>query len=130
MKQTKIILAVAVMVTGLAYADDTPVTVTATPAQAEARQFGMFFGGTASQYDLCVKKGFLPQGNQSAEEIAKSILPKMQVSNKGADQLVYVQEGWDVMKKEISEHESFYTQDKCTSVGKEWTKILATMNQK
>jgi hypothetical protein len=124
------ILLVAVVCAGVARADDASVSVTATPAQAEARQFGMFFGGTASQYDLCVKKGFLPKGDQTAEEIAKSILPKMQGTHQGADQLVYVQEGWDLMKKEISEHESFYTQEKCASVGKEWAKMMVTMKQK
>jgi hypothetical protein len=34
------------------------------------------------------------------------------------------------MKKEISEHESFYTKEKCASVGKEWAKMLATMANK
>jgi hypothetical protein len=39
---------------------------------------------------------------------------------------LYVQQGWDLMKKEISEHESFYTQERCASVGKEWAKMMAT----
>ncbi len=115
---------------GSAYADEAPAPATQTAEQAQARQFGMFFGGTASQYDLCVKKGFLPKGDQSAEEIAKSFLEKTWTANKGADQSAYVQDGWNVMKKEVSENESFFTQEKCTSVGKQWTKLLAEMQKK
>jgi hypothetical protein len=54
----------------------------------------------------------------------------MRTSNTGPDQAAYIQEGWDMMKKEISENESFYTQDKCVGVGKEWAKILATVRKK
>jgi hypothetical protein len=115
---------------GLVHANDASEPTTNTSAQAQARQFGMFFGGTASQYDLCVKKGFLPKGDQSAEEIAKSFIEKTWTTNRGADQSAYVQDGWNMMKKEISENESFYTQEKCASVGKQWTKLLAEMRKK
>ena len=114
----------------LAYAVDAPEPTTNTPVQARARQFGIFFGGTASQYDLCVRKGFLPKGNQSAEEIAKSFLEKTWTTNQGTDQSVYVQDGWNMMKKEISENESFYTQETCVSVGKQWAKLLVEMRKK
>ena len=115
---------------GLVHANDASAPTTNTSAQAQARQFGIFFGGTASQYDLCVKKGFLPKGNQSAEEIAKSYMEKMWTTNQGVDQSVYVQDGWNMIKKEISENESFYTQEKCASVGKQWTKLLVVMRAK
>ena len=94
MKQLLAVLALMVPAGGLVHANDAPEPTTNTPAQA--RQFGIFFGGTASQYDLCVKKGFLPKGNQSAEEIAKS----------------------------------FYTQERCAPVGKQWTKLLEVMRKK
>jgi hypothetical protein len=115
---------------GLVHADNAPEPTTKTSAQAQARQFGIFFGGTASQYDLCVRKGFLPKGNQSAEEIAKSFMEKTWSTNQGTDQSVYVQDGWDTIKKEISENESFYTQQTCASVGKQWTKLLVVMQKK
>jgi len=115
---------------GLVHANDAPEQTTNTTEQAQARQFGIFFGGTASQYDLCVKKGFLPKGDQSAEEIAKSFMEKTWATNHGADQSAYVQDCWNMMKKEISENESFYTQEKCASVGKQWTKLLAAMQKK
>lgn len=114
----------------LVHAGDEPQPTTNTPVQARARQFGIFFGGTASQYDLCVKKGFLTKGNQSAEEIAKAFLEKTYSANQGTDQYVYVQDGWNTMKKEVSENEAFYTQARCASVGKQWAKLLETMRKK
>jgi hypothetical protein len=113
-----------------ANAQNAPATATPTQDQGQARQFGILVGGTATQYDLCVKKGFLARSDQSAEETAKSIFEKMRTSNNGPDQSAYMQEGWDMMKKEITEHESFYTQEKCAGVGKEWAKIMATMRKK
>jgi hypothetical protein len=102
---------------------------TATQAQGQARQLGMLVGGTASQYDLCVKKGFLVTSDQSAEETAKSFFEKMPATG-APEHSAFVQEGWDMMKKEVSAHESFYTQQKCAGVGKEWAKIMATMRKK
>jgi hypothetical protein len=100
----------------------------ATQAQGQARALGMLVGGTATQYDLCVKKGFL-KSNQSAQEIAKAFFEKIR-ANGTPDQSAYAQEGWDTIAKEISDHESFYTQEKCAGVGKEWAKITARMLKK
>lgn len=130
MSRTASILILCALVGTTAYADDAATSATSSPQQGQARQFGIFFGGTASQYDLCVKKGFLAKGNQSAEEIAKAFLVTMPVLNRGQDLSAYVQDGWDTMKKEISEHESFYTQEKCAGVGKQWAKMLVTMRAK
>jgi hypothetical protein len=120
--------AAALILSAAAYGDGAVSTL--TNEQAQARQFGIFFGGTASQYDLCVKKGFLAKGDQSAEQIAAGILEKMRAADLGPDQSAYVQDGWDMMKKEISENESFYTKEKCAWVGKEWAKMMATMRKK
>jgi hypothetical protein len=114
---------------GAAYADDASTSQALAQGQANAREFGVFFGGTATQYDVCAKKGFLPKGKQSAEATAKSILEKMRQATPGPDQSAYVQEGWDLAKREIAKHSSDYTREKCTSwVGKEWAKMLATMH--
>ena len=129
MKQTIVILALAGLTSASVCADEASMSVPLTAEQSQARQVGIYLGGTASQYDLCVRKGFLSKGDRSAEEIAKSIFEKMRALDKGADQSAYVQEGWDMIKKEISEHESFFTQDKCASVGKEWVKLMATMKK-
>jgi hypothetical protein len=112
-----------------ATAQDAPLTSTATQAQGQARQLGILVGGTATQYDLCVKKGFLAKSDESAEDAVRSTFEKMRASG-APDRSAYVQEGWDMIKKEISAHESFYTQEKCTGVGKEWAKIKATMRKK
>ena len=110
-----------------AYADVPAAPQTLSSEQAQARQLGIFVGGTATQYDLCVKKGFLAKGDHSAEESAKVIFEKMRANNPGSDQSAFVQDGWDLIKKEISGNEAFFTKEKCSWVGKEWLKILTTM---
>ncbi len=130
MKKLLAVLALLLPAAGLVHANEAPPPTTNTSQQAQARQFGIFFGGTASQYDLCVKKGFLPKGDQSAEQIAKAFMEKTWATNQGPDQSAYVQDGWNMIKKEISENESFYTQEKCASVGKQWTKLLVEMRKK
>ena len=66
----------------------------------------------------------------NTQEIAKSFMEKTWATHQGADQSAYVQDGWNMMKREISENESFYTQDKCASVGKQWMKLLVVMRKK
>jgi hypothetical protein len=125
----KKLLSLGLIIWGSAANAQQQAPATATQDQGQARQFGILVGGTASQYDLCVKKGFLPKTDPSAEETAKSILMKVRTSITVPDRSAYMQEGWDMMKKEVSEHESFYTQEKCSGVGKEWAKIIATMRK-
>src|SRR5580693_856996 len=129
MTRLAILLGLAALTGGAAYAD-VPAPAAPSTEQAQARQFGIYFGGMASQYDLCVKKGFLPKGDQSAEQMAKAILEKMRVFDKGPDQSAFVQEGWDAIKLEIVKHESEYTQEKCSWVATEWAKMVATMTPK
>jgi hypothetical protein len=130
MKSTMFILLLVAVAGAAAYADDAPAPNSSSIEQAQARQFGIYFGGMASQYDLCVKKGLLAKGDQSAEEAGKSILEKMRQFNKGTDESAFVQEGWDAIKQEIAKHESEYTPEKCSWVAKEWGKIVATMTPK
>ena len=130
LKKLLAVCAFTVLAGAVAQANDAPAPPTDTQAQAQARQFGIFFGGTASQYDLCAKKGFLPKGNQSAEDIAKAFLEKTWSTNAAGDQSVYVMDGWNKIKKEIAENESFYTQVRCTPVGKQWAKLLEVMRKK
>src|SRR3984957_20061763 len=128
MKDLLVAFAFILPVGGWVFANDAPEPATDTTAQAQARQFGIFYGGTASQYDLCVKKGYLPKGDQSAEELAKSMLDKvLRASTTGPELFGYVQDGWDTMKQQISQHESFYTQERCSGVAREWVKMIATM---
>ena len=62
------------------------------------RNSEFFLAAWLRNYDLCVKKGFLPKGKQSAEATAKLILQKMREFTPGPDQSAYVQEGWDLAK--------------------------------
>ena len=57
--------------------DEVPVDDKLAQLQRGAQAFGVFFGGMATQFDLCVKKGFLPKPKQSAEATAQSVLEKM-----------------------------------------------------
>jgi hypothetical protein len=125
-----VVLGLCGLLGSAAYADVPAASSTLSSEQAQARQLGIFVGGTATQYDVCVKKGFLAKSDPSAEESAKSIFDKMRATSTGPDQSAFVQDGWDMMKKEISEHESFFTKEKCSWVGKEWVKIIATMRPK
>jgi|ERR1700686_3547455 hypothetical protein len=130
MNHTTIILGVIVLTAKAACADDVPASPAPNTEQAQARQFGIYFGGMASQYDLCVKRGLIATGDQSAEAVAKSILEKMRQFSKGPDQSAYVQEGWDAIKQEVAKHESEYTLEKCSWVAKEWAKMVATLTPK
>jgi hypothetical protein len=129
---SRIILAGAfwAVIVAAAGADETQAPATLSNEQAQARQLGIYFGGMASQYDLCARKGYLSTRDQTAEQIAKSVLEKVRTLSKGPDQSAYVQDGWDTMKKEIAEHESFYTKEKCSAVGKQWAKMIATLDKK
>jgi hypothetical protein len=130
MKHMYLAFGLVALASAQAFADDPPVSAAVSTAQAQARQFGMFLGGTATQYDLCVTKGFLAKGDQSAEDLARAYIEKMRTTTKGPDEFAYVQEGWDTIKREVSQHEGFFTPDKCVGVGKEWAKILVKMRSK
>src|SRR5271154_3317504 len=116
MKNLPLTLVLAIAAVAAAYGDNAAPIATSNSRQAQARQLGIFVGGTATQFDLCVKKGFLVKGDQSAETTAKSIFDNMRASSIGPDQSAFVEEGWGMMRKEIAENESFFTQEKCSWV--------------
>jgi hypothetical protein len=124
-----VVILACVSLASAAYGDDDPAAKALAQTHADAQEFGVFFGGMATQYDLCVKKGFLAKGTQSAEATAKLILRKMREYTPGPDQSAYVQEGWDLAKHEVAKREADYTREKCSSwVAKEWAKMLRTMH--
>jgi hypothetical protein len=59
----KILLSLGLIMWGSAVSAQ---NATATQDQGQARQLGIFVGGTATQYDLSVKKGFVAKSDQSA----------------------------------------------------------------
>jgi hypothetical protein len=113
-----------------AHSEDAPVATAAATEQAQAIQFGIFFGGMTSQYDLCVKKGYLPKESQSAAVVANGVLDKMQEFNHWTDQRSYVRKGWEIMRQQIAQHYADDTRAKCSSVATEWKKMEATMRVK
>jgi hypothetical protein len=121
------VLLIAALATRIASADEAPDSAVATREAAQAEEFGIFFGGMASQFDLCVRRGFLPKGDRSAEQTAATVIDTMRESNPGADQTRFVRQGWDFMKQQIARRASDYTPQKCAWVGKEWDKMLKTM---
>ena len=76
------------------------------------------------------EKGFSPQRQSKCGGDCESFLEKTWATNQTTDESLYVQNGWDTIKKEISENESFYTQEKCTPVGKQWAKLLEVIRKK
>jgi hypothetical protein len=124
------VFVLAALASAIVSGDELPAPSASSTEQAQAREFGIFFGGTATQFDLCVKKGLLPKGDRSAADIAESIIRTMQEHNREADQSAFVQEGWDYMKSYVAAHESQYTREKCAWVGGEWAKMVKTMTQK
>ena len=97
--------------------------------QAPGIEFGMFFGATASQYDLCVQKGLIPVGKQSAEETARSILETMEQHNHDPDGMAGARKGWDVAKREIAKRSADYTQQRCDEVAAQWNRYVAMMRK-
>ncbi len=129
-KKTIVMIALALLTNEVAFGDDVPAPAALAQEQAQAREFGIFFGGMATQYDLCVKRGFLPKSDRPAEETAKAIIEKMRQFTPGPDQSAFVREGWDYMKSFVAQHSSDFTRDKCAGVGKEWAKMLASVPAK
>ncbi len=98
--------------------------------QASGIEFGMIFGGTASQYDLCVQKGLVPVGKQSAEETARSFLETMEQHNHDPDGMAGARKGWDIVKREIAKRSADYTQQRCDEVAAQWNKFAAMMRDR
>ncbi len=111
-----------------AYADaNTIVPMKSKPA--DAMEFGIFFGGVASQYDLCVSKGFLPKGARSAEEEANAVLKIMQEHTQDTDGMVNVRKGWDLIKQQIAQRSADFTRTRCDEVAAQWNKYMTMIPQ-
>jgi hypothetical protein len=91
------------------------------PAQAE--EFGIFFGSAASQYDLCVSRGFIPKGPRSAQEDANSFLAEMERRTEDHAGVANARKGWELAKQEIDEHRADFTEKRCEDVQAQWIKL-------
>ena|ERR1700689_3032234 len=95
---------------------------------AQAMQFGIFFGGTASQYDLCVKRGLLPKEKSSAEDDANAILTTMEQHNQDPEGTANARKGWELAKQQMQQHGGDFTQERCNAVAAQWQKFLMMMH--
>jgi hypothetical protein len=91
---------------------------------AQAKEVGMYLGAAASQYDLCVKKGFAPRSSPSAEEMAESFLEVLEQRNNDPEGATKAREGWQLAKQELAKRAANYDQGRCDMVVATWKKLL------
>jgi hypothetical protein len=96
--------------------------------QAQATEFGIFFGGAASQFDLCVEKGFLPRPERSAESQANSFIAASEKAMSSEAMTPFVRKGWDRAKQKLHEPEFAVTKEKCEFIAAQWQKNVTMMN--
>ena len=94
---------------------------------AQAMQLGFFLGGSATQYDLCVAKGYIQPGPQKAEDEVVSYLKASEQFVHDQEGISYVQKGWDIAKQKINEQSPQYWESNCDSIGKQWNKYVTML---
>lgn len=90
----------------------------------QAKQFGMFLGAAASQYDLCVAKGFAPKSTPSAEEMAESFLKVVEQRTQDPESATKAREGWQLAKQDLAKRAADYDQGRCNKVVVTWKRLL------
>ena len=94
--------------------------------RGEAQLFGAVFGGVAHQYDMCSAAGFLPRGQQSAEETAQAILAKMATVGDQSESIPDVRKGWNAAQEAADKDKAkTVTSERCAAVGNQWNKWMA-----
>ena len=94
--------------------------------RAQAHLFGTVFGGLAHEYDLCSAAGFLPRGQQSAEETAKAILAKMANVGDQSESMSDVYKGWTTAQEAVDRDKAnLITDERCATAERRWNKWLA-----
>jgi len=89
--------------------------------RAQAHLFGAVFAGVARQYDLCSSAGFLPRGQQSAEDRAKAMLAKMAKVGDQSESISDVHKGWNASQGAVDRDKAnMITSERCAAVGKQW----------
>ena len=100
--------------------------------QAQAMEFGMFFGGAASQYDECVSRGFIVQRQRKAEDEALSFIEASEQAAPANEKgnFIYVRKGWDLAKQEMKKQGPQYWKDNCPRIEQQWDKYVQISNLK
>ena len=92
--------------------------------QVQAMEIGLFFGGSASQYDECVNRGFIPPGPQKAEDQANVFIKASEQFTRDKEGFEFVQKGWDIAKQKLHEQSSEYWKNNCDAIAKQWNKYV------
>jgi hypothetical protein len=97
-------------------------------AQMEALQFGEYFGGAASMYDICVNKGLLPKGATSAEEQAEAYIAAPE-NERFKDSSKFVHQGWRVARTRMDTDigPNYYDATHCKLLAEQWEKYRAML---
>jgi hypothetical protein len=90
-------------------------------------EFGIFFGGTAAQYDACVDRGLLSKGKRTAKEEADSTLAIMEQHNHDPAGTVNARKGWELAQQQVDQRRIDLTQERCNTVAAQWRKVLTMM---
>lgn len=109
-----------------------PVLVYAESNQTErqhvqAMEMGLFLGGSATQYDVCVAKGYIPPGPKKAEDEVVLYLKASEQFTHDQEGISYVQKGWDIAKQKVREQTPKYWESNCGSIGKQWNKYAVML---
>jgi hypothetical protein len=91
---------------------------------AQAMQLGIFLGGSATQYDVCVAKGYIPPSPKKAEDDVVSYLKTSEQFTHDQEGIGFVQKGWDIAKQKITEQPPKYWESNCDFIGKQWNKYV------
>jgi hypothetical protein len=114
------------------------LALVASSAQAQndmrtaATESGLFIGATATQFDGCVRQGFLSANDKSAEaefdmalSSADKIMPTDQVPQRKIDEtkklMQWMREGWEGFKQQAAKSPISYTSERCQGIGQQWT---------
>jgi hypothetical protein len=97
-------------------------------AQMEALQFGEYFGGAASMYDICVNKGLLPKGARSAEEQAEAYIAAPE-NERFKDSSKFVRQGWRVARTRMDTDigPNYYDATHCGLLAEQWEKYRSML---
>ena len=98
--------------------------------QIQAMIFGMYLGGAASQFDMCVEKGYLPSPERSAESQANSFIAASEQAMHSQAMTPFVRKGWDKVKQKIHEPDFELTKEKCDFIGTQWQKNVTMLKLK
>jgi hypothetical protein len=96
--------------------------------QMEALQFGEYFGGAASMVDICVNKGLLPKGPQSAEARAEAYIAAPE-NERFKDSSKFVRQGWRVARTRMETDigPNYYDATHCKLLAEQWEKYRAML---